>query len=73
MITGHPLAHAEINAILKTNAYNHPDIKSYVLYSTMEPCPLGIFLNNDARFNHLLLSKQDAAPILQYIISCFEQ
>ena len=39
-IQNHPLAHAEINAILKVNAYVHDDIHSYTLYSTLESCPL---------------------------------
>lgn len=40
IISGHRLAHAELNAILKVNADDHPDIGSYMLYTTMEPCPL---------------------------------
>ena len=39
-ITNHPLAHAEINALLKTSAYTHQDIGTYTLYTTLEPCPL---------------------------------
>lgn len=40
IITDHPLAHAEINAILKTSSYTHENIESYILYSTLESCPL---------------------------------
>ena len=40
----HQLAHAEINAILKLSEITDPTIKkhirTYTLYSTMEPCPL---------------------------------
>jgi len=40
----HQLAHAEINAILKLSEINdektHKNIRTYTLYSTMEPCPL---------------------------------
>ena len=39
----HGIAHAEINAILKLSAITdpclHENIRSYTLYSTMEPCP----------------------------------
>lgn len=39
-IFNHQLAHAETNAILQLNEYeNHPNIRSYVLYTVMEPCP----------------------------------
>lgn len=44
LIQHHQLAHAEINAILKLSEINHPtireNIRTYTLYSTMEPCPL---------------------------------
>ena len=40
----HQIAHAEINAILKLSEINdetiHKNIRTYTLYSTMEPCPL---------------------------------
>lgn len=39
-ILNHQLAHAEINAILQLNEEEHPNIRSYILYSAMEPCPL---------------------------------
>ena len=40
IISAHPLAHAEINAILKFSIREHPNIRDYILYTTMEPCPL---------------------------------
>jgi tRNA(adenine34) deaminase len=40
VVSGHRLAHAELNAILKVNADDHPNIGSYTLYTTMEPCAL---------------------------------
>ena len=44
LINLHQIAHAEINAILKLSEITDPDIKSnirtFTLYSTMEPCPL---------------------------------
>jgi tRNA(adenine34) deaminase len=43
LISFHQLAHAEANAILslseKTTPNEHPNIRKYTLYSTMEPCP----------------------------------
>ena len=40
----HQIAHAEINAILKLSEIKdeniHKNIRTYTLYSTMEPCPL---------------------------------
>jgi tRNA(adenine34) deaminase len=38
---GHPLAHAEVNALLALD-YNSVDVRSCVLYATTEPCPLCI-------------------------------
>ncbi len=35
----HQLAHAEANAILQLSEDDYPDIRSYTLYTTMEPCP----------------------------------
>jgi tRNA(adenine34) deaminase len=32
------LAHAEINAMLKVSSHEHPELKSYTLYTTVEPC-----------------------------------
>ncbi len=41
IITNHSLAHAELNAILKVAYAKHGDkLRSYTLYTTMEPCPL---------------------------------
>lgn len=34
------LSHAELNALLQVSAHDHPNIRSYTLYTTMEPCPL---------------------------------
>ena len=36
---GHPLAHAEINALVALD-YTSVDVRSCVLYATTEPCPL---------------------------------
>ena len=58
-ITNHPLAHAEINAILKIdNLYNQKE-HVYHLYTTMEPCPLcfGATLMSD--IDHLYFAAKD--------------
>jgi tRNA(adenine34) deaminase len=43
ILSFHQLAHAEANAILKIsealNPNQHPNIRKYILYTTMEPCP----------------------------------
>ena len=43
ILSFHQLAHAEANAILKvseeTTPNQHPNIRQYSLYTTMEPCP----------------------------------
>lgn len=36
----HKLSHAELNALLKFSEFDHPDIRKYTLYTTVEPCPL---------------------------------
>jgi tRNA(Arg) A34 adenosine deaminase TadA len=47
---GHPLAHAEVNALLALD-YASVDVRSCVLYATTEPCPLctGALLMADVR------------------------
>ncbi len=40
VIYGSSLAHAEINAIVQLKRKEHPNIRSYTLYSTTEPCIL---------------------------------
>lgn len=39
-LTGTNMAHAEMNAMLGLRQSEHPDIRSYTLYTTMEPCPM---------------------------------
>lgn len=41
-VCGHQLGHAELNALLKVSKHDHPNITSYTLYSSLEPC-LGCF------------------------------
>lgn len=40
IISNNELAHAEVNALLKLDNRIHKNVGSYVLYSTLEPCPL---------------------------------
>lgn len=37
---GTNMAHAEMNTLLGIREENHPEIREYTLYSTMEPCPM---------------------------------
>lgn len=39
-LAGTNMAHAEMNALLGLNEIDHPEIRSYILYTTMEPCPM---------------------------------
>ena len=56
LISRHQLAHAEANAILQLSEMDernhHPDIRTYTLYTTMEPCPFcfGAIVMGSIRF-----------------------
>lgn len=39
-LAGTYMAHAEMTGMMQLKTDDHPDIKSYVLYTTMEPCPM---------------------------------
>ena len=39
-LTGTNMAHAEMDAMFGLDEREHPDIRKYILYSTMEPCPM---------------------------------
>lgn len=39
-LAGTNMAHAEMNAMLGLNEIDHPNIREYILYTTMEPCPM---------------------------------
>jgi tRNA(adenine34) deaminase len=39
-LAGTCMAHAEMTAMVSLKQKEHPEIKSYCLYSTMEPCPM---------------------------------
>lgn len=39
-LAGTNMAHAEMDALLGLNEKEHPDIRKYILYTTMEPCPM---------------------------------
>jgi tRNA(adenine34) deaminase len=51
VISNNELAHAEVNALLKLDNRIHKKVASYVLYSTLEPCPLcfGAFYMSGSR------------------------
>jgi tRNA(adenine34) deaminase len=39
-ISGTELSHAELSTLIQLKKEEHPNVKGYTLYSTMEPCPL---------------------------------
>ncbi|NLK99804.1 MAG: nucleoside deaminase [Clostridiales bacterium] len=39
-LAGTFMAHAEMTAMIQLKSYKHPDIRTYTLYTTMEPCPM---------------------------------
>jgi tRNA(adenine34) deaminase len=39
-LSGTVMAHAEMTALSQLKVMDHPDIRSYTLYTTMEPCPM---------------------------------
>lgn len=39
-LAGTNMAHAEMNALFGLKALEHPDIRNYILYTTLEPCPM---------------------------------
>lgn len=40
LLAGTNMAHAEMDALFGLKESEHPDIRSYILYTTMEPCPM---------------------------------
>ncbi len=40
ILSGTYMAHAEMTAMCQIKEDEHPDIRSYILYTTMEPCPM---------------------------------
>lgn len=39
-LAGTNMAHAEMTALFGLREIEHPDIRSYILYTTLEPCPM---------------------------------
>lgn len=39
-LAGTNMAHAEMDALFGLNEKEHPDIRKYILYTTLEPCPM---------------------------------
>lgn len=64
MLSHHDFAHAETNVLLELSAHatksHHPDIGNYVLYTTLEPCPLcfGAIVMSDIR--HVRYAARDS-------------
>ncbi|MCX7772618.1 MAG: nucleoside deaminase [Clostridia bacterium] len=58
-IYGHKLSHAETHALLKVNAFEHPNIRQYILYTTMEPCPLCFGASLMAQLRHIRFAALD--------------
>jgi tRNA(adenine34) deaminase len=40
ILAGTYMAHAEMTAMMQIKEAEHPNVKSYTLYTTMEPCPM---------------------------------
>jgi len=57
---GNKLCHAEVNALFQLSERSHPDYQEYVLFTTMEPCPLcfGAFVMSKLR--HCRFAARDA-------------
>lgn len=39
-LSGTLMAHAEMTAMMQLKLKEHPDIRTYIIYTTMEPCPM---------------------------------
>jgi tRNA(adenine34) deaminase len=50
-LAGTDMAHAEMTAMLNLKLEEHPEVRSYCLYTTMEPCPMcfGTMVMNSIR------------------------
>lgn len=55
----HKLAHAEINCILQLKETEHPQIRNYILTTTMEPCPLCFGAVAMSSIRHLRFAARD--------------
>jgi len=58
-IMRHKLAHAEMNALLKANQFEYPDIRKFCLYTTTEPCPLCFGALVMANIRHVKFASRD--------------
>lgn len=58
-IFNHQLAHAETNAILQLSENEHPDIRNYMLYTVMEPCPFCLGAIAMGSIKHLKFAARD--------------
>ncbi len=58
-VSNHPLAHAELNAILQVNGLTDEQVGRYTLYTTMEPCPLCFGATVMGRIRRLRFAARD--------------
>lgn len=54
------MAHAEMDALFVLKEKEHPDIKSYILYSTMEPCPMCFGTAVMMNIRHIFFAARDS-------------
>jgi tRNA(adenine34) deaminase len=59
VLYGNNLAHAEINAIVQLKRKEHPNIRSYTLYTTTEPCILCFGAVVMGNIRHLKFAARD--------------
>ena len=59
VIVGSSLAHAEINAIVQLKRKDHPNIRSYTLFTTTEPCILCFGAIVMGNIRHFKFAAQD--------------
>lgn len=59
VISGSSLAHAEINAIVQLKRKEHPNIRSYTLFTTTEPCILCFGAIVMGNIRHFKFAAQD--------------
>ncbi|HML46242.1 MAG TPA: nucleoside deaminase [Clostridia bacterium] len=58
-VHGHCLAHAELNAILQLDEEEYPAIRTYTLYTTLEPCPLCFGAAVMGHIRHIVYAGRD--------------
>lgn len=59
-LAGTYMAHAEMTAMMQIKESQHPDLKTYTLYTTMEPCPMCFGTMLMMHIRHLKYAARDA-------------